>query len=148
MTGGNSGGTGGVGGGYGSSGTDGGISGCIDASVDCDATATIGRSGGILQGPGGFQIEVPPDALEVPTDITVSVKTGLTAPTGTQFIGPVYELGPSGTQFAIPVTLTLPVPTGTSSDGLFPFTAPDTGDSFLSLPIVGSGPRAPNGLKT
>ena len=67
-------------------------------------SAVVGTSGGMLASSDGtLQVVIPPGALS--NDVMVTI-----APTpspGAGSLGKVYEIGPTGTQFATPVTLTL-----------------------------------------
>jgi hypothetical protein len=67
-------------------------------------TATIGTTGGgLASDDGALQVAIPAGAL--PSNVMVSVTP--TTPPGSGSIGTVYEIGPTGTQFATPITLTL-----------------------------------------
>jgi len=73
-------------------------------------------SGATLTAPGSaLALFIPPGALNTNTDITVSSKpdqsgsTPLSGVAGIQAISPLYDLGPTGTTFASPVTLILKV---------------------------------------
>jgi len=52
-------------------------------------------------------VEIPADALPQNTTVTIT-KTSATAPSGCTIVSSVYELGPSGTTFSTPVTITIP----------------------------------------
>jgi hypothetical protein len=66
-------------------------------------SAVVGTAGGMLaSSDGALQVSIPAGAL--PSDVTVTIAP--TTPPGSGAIGTVYELGPTGTQFAIPATLT------------------------------------------
>jgi hypothetical protein len=65
---------------------------------------------------------VPPNALSEDTTVTV-VEKPIEAPAGYAGLSNVFDIGPSGTTFATPSTLTLPydeneLPAGVSEDGL------------------------------
>ncbi len=65
-------------------------------------SAVIGTAGGMLASSDGMlRVAIPAGAL--PGDVTVTIVP--TTPPGSGAIGTVYELGPTGTQFAMPVTL-------------------------------------------
>jgi hypothetical protein len=55
----------------------------------------------------GLMVKIPAGALAADTDITVAVSDGAGLPGATDLAGKVYDLGPSGTTFSKPVTLTL-----------------------------------------
>jgi hypothetical protein len=70
----------------------------------------IGPGGGRVRSPNGIAVlDVPPGALSGPVELVVAVGGGL--PTGThpsiQLAAPVIRLLPEGTQFVVPVTLTV-----------------------------------------
>jgi collagen type VII alpha len=66
-------------------------------------SAVVGPSGGMLaSSDGALQVAIPAGAL--PSNVTVTIVP--TTPPGSGAIGTTYEIGPTGTQFAMPVTLT------------------------------------------
>jgi hypothetical protein len=68
------------------------------------AMAVVGASGGgVTSTDGALQVTVPAGAL--PSDVTITVASA--AAPGAGALGTTYEIGPTGTQFAMPVTLTL-----------------------------------------
>ncbi len=68
------------------------------------ASASIGSTGGDLaSNDGALQVVIPAGAL--PSNVMVTV-TPAASPGGGS-IGTVYEIGPTGTEFATPITLTL-----------------------------------------
>lgn len=69
----------------------------------------VGPAGGTVMGPNGVQVVVPPGALGAPVVITVTPTAARPLPPGMQGLGTVYDLGPAGTSFAVPVTVTLPL---------------------------------------
>src|SRR5215831_14365907 len=67
-------------------------------------SAVVGMSGGMVaSSDGALQVAIPAGALS--SDVMVTVES--IASPGTGSVGKVYEIGPTGTQFATPVTLTL-----------------------------------------
>ena len=73
--------------------------------ADAEVVAmAIGAGGGTLTTADGVRIEIPAGALATTTTITVT-RSG-TPTLGA--VGPLYELGPDGTRFTQPITLTLP----------------------------------------
>lgn len=72
----------------------------------------IGTAGGTIGSASGASLEIPFGALDSPTPISI---TETTEPPPAGAISPVYEFDPTGTLFARPVTVTLPVPGGTSA---------------------------------
>jgi len=106
-----SGGTGGTGGMPGTGGTGG------SGGAGGSATELIGPEGGVVTGEQGITVTIPAGALDSETTITANVveASGLPArPSGTTAAGPFVALTPHGTQFAMPVEVTLPY---TSSSG-------------------------------
>jgi hypothetical protein len=69
----------------------------------------VGPAGGTVTGPNGTQVVVPAGALSAPVLITITPAAGRPLPPGMQALGTTYDLGPSGTHFAVPVTVTLPL---------------------------------------
>ncbi len=66
-------------------------------------SAVVGPSGGMLaSSDGALQVAIPAGAL--PSNVTVTIVP--TTPPGSGALGTTYEIGPTGTQFAMPVTLT------------------------------------------
>ncbi len=90
-----------------------------------------------MTSPGGASVELPPNALATPTLITIA-RSSESIPDG---VGPVYQFGPSGTVFAVPVTVTLPfdpaaIPVGGTENDLVMQTAPDNTQDFESLGVA------------
>ncbi|HXU04737.1 MAG TPA: hypothetical protein VN903_27430 [Polyangia bacterium] len=64
----------------------------------------VGPSGGaVSSSDGNLAVNIPAGAL--PADVTITTEPAAAPATGA--VGTVYEIGPTGTQFAMPVTLTL-----------------------------------------
>src|SRR5262249_12726935 len=74
------------------------------------------------------------------TSLTVTQLSSFKPPPWASFIGPVYRFGPTGTQFASPVSLSLPMPSGATTADMVAFTATDNGGAFgtISASTVGS----------
>ncbi len=87
---------------------------CGGGSAPTSASGAIGSAGGTVALSGGPTLVVPAGALAATTQITIRA-TGQTAPTG----APIYALEPSGTTFASPVTITLPLPKGLAGPAVF-----------------------------
>lgn len=91
---------------------------------------------------GRATVTIPAGALDADTRISVEAPSGSlpAAPTGYQILGgTAYDLGPSGTTFSTPATLTLTynassVPTGTASSSIGVYTVA----SGLWQPVAGS----------
>ncbi len=74
-----------------------------DAPQPSACAAQIGPEGGVLEcEQDHFRVIVPPGALSEPVEITVEA-----TPAHDGSVGPVYEVGPSGTVFAEPVRMEL-----------------------------------------
>jgi hypothetical protein len=84
-------------------------------------TAVIGTAGGTLTGPDGVQVEVPPGALDQPTEIGIarSAVGAPEVPDAYPVAGNVYELTPHDVLFNLPVTVRAPVPSGASGTTVF-----------------------------
>jgi hypothetical protein len=111
--------------------------------VGCAAkttTKTVGPSGAEVMASSGATVSVPADALAKTINVTVST-TSAPAPTGTQTVGDAYLLGPEGTTFAKPVTVTLPfnaaqLPAGATAADIVVFTAPAGSTAYAALPTT------------
>jgi hypothetical protein len=63
---------------------------------------TVGASGGqVATSDGALTVQIPSGAL--PSDTTITITEIASPPDGA--VGKTYEIGPTGTQFAVPVTL-------------------------------------------
>ncbi len=87
------------------------------------ATAVIGPTGGTIPVTAaddsvlaGTSITIPAGALTTDTTISIGLSEQDVAPKGTTAAGPVVDFEPSGTVFAKPVTMTIPV---TASHSLY-----------------------------
>ncbi len=70
--------------------------------TDTQAQKTVGAAGGDVSTPDGvLTVTIPPGAR--PADTQITIQEISSAPAGS--IGKAYEIGPSGTQFAVAVTL-------------------------------------------
>ena len=117
---------------------------CFAGSVGCGSgsgpsptsSQIIGPSGGTLTLADGTRIDVPAGALAQDTTITAApVASDLPAA-----VGPEYQFGPEGQQFAVPVTVTLPYDAtrlgDATSDDVAVFSAPAHTVDFADLPTV------------
>lgn len=80
------------------------------AQVTVTDGAQVGPAGGTLVLAGGkVRVVVPPGAVTAPVLITASPRSGALPdpPAGSRVAGQVYDLGPDGTTFAQPVTVTM-----------------------------------------
>jgi len=114
-TGGSGGGSGGTtgAGGKGGTGTSGGASG--SGSGGSGGGQAVGTSGGtVVQ--AGVTLTIPSSALSTSTAITVATTA---APSGYTLASEAYQFGPSGTTFAQPVAVTIPLTSATPGVHLF-----------------------------
>jgi hypothetical protein len=88
-----------------SPGTDSGSSPGTDGPASATESAITAAAGGSVS-LGGLKADVPAGALASDTTITVRAVDVSTLPTPSEVVGPAYDLGPSGTTFSKPVTLT------------------------------------------
>lgn len=92
-----------------------------DGDGDITSENIQASTGGTVE-KGDAQVEIPAYALAQDTTITMQVTTAA-APTGFTAVSSVYEIGPSGTSFNIPSTITLPynesaLPAGVGEENL------------------------------
>src|SRR5579883_1180886 len=74
------------------------------SSSSATNTVTIGPSGGVITSKdGAVTLDVPAGALD--DDVAISIAPASGAPAGT--IGAAYDLGPDGTTFMTPASLTI-----------------------------------------
>jgi hypothetical protein len=84
-----------------------GASGAAGAGGSAAAAATnIKAADGGSVTADGLTVKIPPGALMADTDITVAVSDGASLPGAATLVAKVYDLGPTGTMFLKPVTLT------------------------------------------
>jgi hypothetical protein len=101
--------------------------------------STVGNSGGKVTNTEGSGVEIPSGAL--PNDVDVSVKAApptTSTPQNSEPVGTPYVFGPSGVQFAKPVTIVLAfdpskLPAGSSPTDIVVFTAPDGTSNYQPL---------------
>jgi hypothetical protein len=99
------------------------LAGCdgSDDSGTNKVTVTLDAAGGTVTGPDGVQVVVPPGALSQATAISIA-RSSVGAPDVLEaypLSGHVYELTPHDLIFNIPVTVRVPVPSGTASPSVF-----------------------------
>jgi hypothetical protein len=85
-------------------------------------TATIGPAGGTIPisasddlALAGTSITIPPNALAVSTTISIGLSALGVTPAGKTAVSRVVDFEPSGTVFASPVTVTIPVTVGSGT---------------------------------
>ena len=75
---------------------------------DHGTVVTIGADGGTLAIGSDVTLEIPPNALSGSVDFTIAQNSSPAAAGGTRdMVSPCYTIGPSGTQFSIPATITI-----------------------------------------
>jgi hypothetical protein len=104
-------------------------------------SALITSAGGTVSLPNGTSVSIPAGALSSPTTITISQDTGAPNAPSTTLVGTPVVLGPEGTQFSSPVTVTLAydptlLPSGASASQIAIFTSPVSSPSFTALPTT------------
>ena len=112
-----------------------------DFSLFQGGVSVVGTGGGTVGAPGGAGVTLPQGALAGSTTITIAPSPGGPTPPSAAIVGTPYVLGPEGTQFATPVTVTLPLdpallPPGTSAASAIIYTAPVGSTSFTLLPTT------------
>ncbi len=111
------------------------VIGCSGGGSSEPPAGTIkAATGGTVSLSGGPSVQIPAGALAVDTVVTVQQST-IQAPNGA--VTPVYEFGPSGTTFSKPVTVTIPVPAGTTDGAIW--TRQEGATTFTSVPTTISG---------
>ena len=106
---------GGAGGHGGTSGGGGGSSGAGGATAGSGGGQAVGTPGGSVT-QSGVMLQIPANALSSTTTITVVTST---APVGYTLASAAYQFGPSGTTFAQPVAVTIPLTLVTTGAHLF-----------------------------
>lgn len=116
------------------------------AGVACDdgdpivippTSGEIGPEGGEVVA-GDASIVIPPGALEESTVFSMAHANGTTTIEGYVLVGPLIEIIPTGTVFALPATVTVPydrndIPEGAEEDQVVLFTADDINGEFTQL---------------
>jgi hypothetical protein len=103
-----------------------------------EVTQNVGPGGGTVSLTGGPSLAVPPGALDSVTAITIR-KAAAGAPTGA--LGPLYEFGPDGEIFSVPVTISFPVAQGTAAAMVY-WTKAGSATEFDALPTTLAGTTA------
>jgi hypothetical protein len=102
--------------GDGVAGTTGGAgAGAGSGAAGTGASQMVGTQGGTVS-QEGVTLTIPSDALAADTPITIATTN---APAGYTLASAVYQFGPSGTTFAQPVTITIPLTTAVPGAHLF-----------------------------
>jgi hypothetical protein len=74
-------------------------------SASSSSRSTIGAAGGVVETEGA-RLTLPAGALAQPTEITIEATTGSGPPTY-DALSPVFQFGPAGLHFAVPITVEL-----------------------------------------
>jgi hypothetical protein len=91
---------------------------------------------------GGATLTIPAGALAADKTLTVTVRApGAGDPGSANIVGNIYELGPNGTTFVVPVALTLPLATTVPSDkkAVVAYLDAASGQWFPVATTVGAG---------
>ncbi len=99
----------------------------------------LGTNGGTVSTPDGVTINVPEGATSAPITISVTPAPDAPVPAGAVQVGNAYTFGPEGTQFDVPVRVTLPfdpskLPIGVTESSLVVYTAPAGSSAYTVLP--------------
>jgi hypothetical protein len=119
------------------------LAGCTSGGAQLNITKSVGAGGGTVNGNDGTSVTIPMGALSSDANITIT-SVEVAAPTGTVIVGPAYDFGPAGTQFAQPVTITLPfdsakLPMGRTASEIRIYTAPKGSTEYMQLATTVSG---------
>lgn len=85
---------------------DGAAGGSVDGGSSAGSTGMISASKGGHVTEGSVSVDIPAGALSKDTKITANVVDSSKLPGAKLLVGDVYDLGPNGTKFLKPVTLT------------------------------------------
>jgi hypothetical protein len=108
------------------------------SSAEAPNHKSIGPDGGVVSMAGGPSLVIPPGAVTSKIPITVDLSSRA-APAAA--LSSVYAFGPSGTVFAMPVSVSIPVTAGTTSGSIY-WTKAGQAGSYDSLPATVSGGKA------
>src|SRR5207253_6525698 len=102
------------------------------------AAKTVGKTGGDVSTPSGAGVAIPSGALPADVTITVDSTPNAAPPSGGRTVGTPYTFGPEGTQFTVPVTVTLDfdpslLPPGKTAKDIYIYTAPAGSTAFTPL---------------
>lgn len=114
---------------------------CGGGPIAPSTAKTIGAAGGSFEHEGAT-LEVPAGALASEVELSIATMQTAIAPTNIVVVGTPVIYGPTGQQFAKPVTLTLGVnlsalPAGKTLADVVVFTAPAGTNEFEPLPTHG-----------
>jgi hypothetical protein len=111
---------------------------CHGASTPSPVTDTITPAGGTVAISDGTSVSVPAGAVAANTAITVGPESDSVSINGVVLVGDTYRFGPEGTQFTVPVTVTLAydpskLTSGTTASDVTIMTAPVGSSDFTPL---------------
>ncbi len=111
------------------------------AKTTAPVMATVGNQGGSVLNAEGVGVTVPPGALPEDVTLTVTSTPDALPPPKADAVGTPTTFGPSGLQFAKPVTVVLTfdpakLPPGIDASRIVVFTAPDGTTNFEPLPTT------------
>jgi len=81
---------------------------CFNGACQAGPTTSISSEGGTVSNDDGVVLDIPAGALDESVDITITKTTVAINDNGVMKYGDIYQFLPAGTQFNIPVTITVP----------------------------------------
>lgn len=104
------------------------------------ASTGIGASGGTVNGPAGAKVVVPAGALSADTAIAIAQSSAGAPemPASFKLVGDVFALTPHGTQFAKPVTITIPFTASLVPAGMTPILVKTNSAQTAWIPVAGA----------
>ncbi len=103
----------------------------------CANNGTVGPAGGTVTASDGAVLDIPHGALDRATQLSIT-RSAAPPPPGYGAIGPLYVLEPAGTVFARPVSVTLPLPAGTTHASIYWSRYDNTGHDAVGGKVSGS----------
>jgi len=94
------------------------LAGCDFYDPVFEEIKTVGKGGGTVRHPDGVVLEIPPGALRGNVDIHIYPDVDA-PPSDHHGGGVVYRFEPEDTEFLRPFTITMPIPQGVGTAGLF-----------------------------
>lgn len=122
----------------------GGLSGTTTPPPTSVTQTISAASGGIISGPGGVTLEIPPGALASDTAITIALDANGAPPVPDALtpLAPMVALLPHGTTFGVPVRLSLPLPAGAATAEIATTNAQGDGWEALETTLEAGRPTA------
>lgn len=81
----------------------------MDAMTDGAVRNVVGPEGGVVDHPSGVRLEIPAEALDAPTTISIAVSAATSLPSGASSVGTRVELSPDALVVMQPARLTIPI---------------------------------------